>query len=82
MRRRSSGRRPGRPLSGAEPLAERLTVMVTASMLSRVSEKSGGRVPEFVRAAIERALSGKAPRARRRRAVGASARSKRRYVPR
>ena len=66
---------------GVEPLAERLTVMVTASMLQRVEERAAGRVPEFVRAAVERALSDKTP-PRRRRLVGKSGQGVSRYTPR
>jgi hypothetical protein len=43
---------------GAEPLDRRLTVMISASMEKRIENQAKGRQPEFVRAALERALSG------------------------
>ena len=60
----SPSRRPGRPLSGAEPLDARLTVMVTAAMLRQIEARSGGRVPEFVRAVLGRATGARSTRAR------------------
>lgn len=62
MRIRKTGRRPGRPLSGKEPLAERLTVMIPRSMLDALEARAQGRVPEFVRGAIQRALARRSTR--------------------
>jgi hypothetical protein len=52
--------------------------MVSGSLLRGLQERSGGRVSEYVRAALERAVSGAGSRLRRRR--GRSVRRVRRYT--
>lgn len=51
-------RRPGRPLLGAAPLDERLTVLVTTPMLVALKARSGGHVPEYVRRVLQASLHG------------------------
>lgn len=59
--------RRGRPLLGAEPLSERVTVLVTPSTMAWIESRAGGHVGEYVRRVLDGAKRGSVGRRRKRR---------------